>query len=153
MDVLMNATIGHIIGGLAGIFAVLSVFIEISPIKINPISSLLNWIGKRTNKDLTEQFVQLKEDVEDLTEKYEQIERDNERRDAVECRIRILRFSDELRRGIDHSQESFEQTFDDIDYYEKYCREHPLFENNKTVIANERIKSAYKNCMDKNNFL
>ena len=153
MEYIMNASVGQLIGGLAGIIAILSVFIEIVPVKINPISALLNWIGKRTNLDLTTQFKQLKKEVEALSEKYDQIEQDNERRDAVECRVRILRFSDELRRGVDHSQESFEQTFEDIDFYEKYCIEHPLFRNNKTVIANERIKAAYKNCLEKNNFL
>ena len=153
MEYIMNASVGQLIGGLAGIIAILSVFIEIVPVKINPISALLNWIGKRTNLDLTTQFKQLKKEVEALHDKYDQIEQDNERRDAVECRVRILRFSDELRRGVDHSQESFEQTFEDIDFYEKYCIEHPLFRNNKTVIANERIKAAYKNCLEKNNFL
>ena len=153
MEYIMNASVGQLIGGLAGIIAILSVFIEIVPVKINPISALLNWIGKRTNLDLTTQFKQLKKEVEALHEKYDQIEQDNERRDAVECRVRILRFSDELRRGVDHSQESFDQTFEEIDFYEKYCIEHPLFRNNKTVIANERIKAAYKNCLEKNNFL
>ena len=153
MDFIMNASVGQLIGGLAGIIAIVSVFIEIVPVKINPISSLLNWIGIRTNFDLTTQFKQLKKEVEALYEKYDKIEQDNERRDAVECRVRILRFSDELRRGVDHSQESFEQTFEDIDFYEKYCMAHPLFQNNKTVIANERIKAAYRNCLEKNNFL
>ena len=153
MGFIMNATIGQLIGAIAGSIAVLSVFIEIVPVKINPISAVLVWIGKRTTRELADRFRELEDAVDDLTEKYDQIEQDNERREAIQCRVRILRFSDELRRGIDHSQESFEQTLEDTDTYEKYCADHPLFKNNKTVTANERIKAAYRNCLEKNNFL
>ena len=153
MDFIMNATIGQLIGGLAGIVAALSVFIEFTPIKINPISALFKWIGTKMNQELIERFTEFEDAVDELTDKYEKIEKENEKREAISCRVRILRFSDELRRGVEHSQESFEQTFDDIDYYEKYTKAHPLFINNKTVLATERIKAAYQNCMDKNNFL
>lgn len=153
MEAILNATIGQLIGGGLGILAVLSVFIEFTPIKINPISAVLHWIGERTNVGLTEQFAQLERKVEKLSAKYEKIEAENEKREAISCRVRILRFADEIRRDVDHSQESFEQTLSDIDNYEKYCHEHPLFQNNKTIIANERIKAAYRNCLEKNSFL
>ena len=153
MDFILNATIGQLVGGGIGILAFLSAFIEIVPIKVYPISAILNWIGSRTNKGLAEQVTQLEEKVEKLSSKYEKIEAENEKREAVSCRVRILRFADEIRRDVEHSQESFEQTLSDIDYYEKYCKGHPLFQNNKTVIANERIKAAYLNCLEKNSFL
>ena len=160
MDVLMNATVGQLIGGGIGVIAILSMFIEFTPIKLNPISDFLNWIGKRTNKELDGRIKELDSRIEDLegkvngiSAKQGNIEANMQEQEAINSRIRILRFSDEIRRGVRHSQESFDQTLSDITKYKKYCTDHPDFENEKTVTANERIKEAYKKCMDDNDFL
>ena len=160
MDIIMNATVGQLIGGGIGAIAVLSALIEFVPIKLNPISDFLNWVGKRTNKELDGRIKELDGRIEDLEGKVSHISSKQEsigasmlEQDAINCRIRILRFSDEIRRGVRHSQESFDQTLSDITKYKKYCEEHPDFENEKTVMANERIKKAYDKCMDDNDFL
>ena len=63
---------------------------------------------------------------------------------AILARTHILRFSDEIRNGIEHSQEYFRQQLDDCDTYEKYCEKHPDFKNNYTMIANKHIKETYE---------
>ena len=153
METIMNATVGQLVGGGLGIIAMLSLFIEFAPIKVNPISSLLNWIGKRTNKELFSEMEQLKSKIDDIDDKQGKLEDNFEEQKAINCRVRILTFSDEMRRHIKHSQESFDQVFDDIDFYEKYCASHPDFKNNKTITAKERIKAAYDGCMEQNDFL
>ena len=153
MESLMNATVGQLIGSGLGIIAILSVFIEFTPIKLNPVSAFLNWIGRRTNRELFEKIGDLENKVDEIQSRQEAAEAIEEEREAVNCRIRILSFSDELRRNIRHSQESFDQVLSDIDNYEKYCDAHPNFKNNKTITAKERIKSAYEGCMDQNDFL
>ena len=153
MEALMNATVGQLIGSGLGIIAILSVFIEFTPIKLNPVSAFLNWIGRRTNRELFEKIGDLENKVDEIQSRQEAAEAIEEEREAVNCRIRILSFSDELRRNIRHSQESFDQVLSDIDNYEKYCDAHPNFKNNKTITAKERIKSAYEGCMDQNDFL
>lgn len=142
METLMNLTVGQIIGGIAGIITVLSIFIEITPVKINPISALLRWIGKQTNKELMEKVDALEMKVGGL-----------ERADAVDCRVRILTFADEIRRKERHSKETFDQVLSDIDTYERYCDGHPDFMNHKTVAAKAKILEVYSECMDKNDFL
>jgi len=142
MEYLMNLTLGQIFGGGVTILVVLSLFIEFTPIKWNPISSLLGWIGKKTNKELFDKFDSFEKKVDKLEESA-----------AINCRVRILQFSDEIRRGMKHSQESFNQVLSDIDDYERYCEDHPEFENNKTVRAKEKILVVYDTCMDKNDFL
>ena len=72
---------------------------------------------------------------------------------AITCRVRILRFGDEIIHGDKHSKDSFDQVLEDIDSYELYCREHPEFKNNKTVITTKAIKSNYKEGLEKNDFL
>ena len=37
--------------------------------------------------------------------------------------------------------------------YEKFCAEHPEYENNKAVLAIENIKRVYQNCSNENTFL
>ena len=153
MEALMNATIGQLIGGGFGVIAIISLFIEFTPIKLNPVSAFLNWIGRRTNRELFDRIDGLEDKVDGIQEQQEKAEKVAAEREAVNCRIRILQFSDELRRGIKHSQESFDQALSDVDTYEEYCSLHPEFKNNKTVTAKERIKLAYEACLDQNDFL
>lgn len=39
-------------GFIVILFALLSIFIEIAPVKLNPLSSFVQWIGNAFNKDL-----------------------------------------------------------------------------------------------------
>lgn len=142
MEAFMNLTLGQIIGRIVGIVAVLSIFIEITPVKISPISSLLRWAGKQINKDLMDKVNTLETKVGSL-----------EKSDVIDCRVRILTFADEIRRGVRHSKETFDQVLSDIDTYERYCTEHPDFMNNKTVAAKAKILEVYSDCMGKNDFL
>lgn len=142
MEAFMNLTLSQIVGGIAGIIAVLSIFIEITPVKINPISHLLRWVGKQMNKELLDKVNALDTKVCAL-----------EKSDVIDCRVRILQFADEIRRGVKHSKESFDQVLSDIDTYERYCAGHPDFMNNKTVAAKAKILEVYSECIDGNDFL
>ena len=77
----------------------------------------------------------------------------SEERGALEARRRILRFNDELLNHVMHSKEYFDEILSDIDIYERYCREHPNFPNNKTVMSIEHIKECYKKCEKEDSFL
>jgi len=153
MEKIMEMTFGQIIGGSVGIVALLSLFIEFTPIKWNPISSLLRWIGDRTNKNLSTRIDGLEEQVKNVAKEQRNMDEKFEEQEAVNCRIRILRFSDELRRNVRHSQESFDQVISDLDKYESYCKRHPSFVNNKTMAAKSRIMASYEGCMEQNDFL
>ena len=153
MEEIMNLTVGQIAGRIAGILAVLSVFVEITPIQINPVSFILEWIGRKTSKDVLDKVDELGGEVKELTTKVNKIEASEDEREAITRRVRILRFGDELRMNQHHSQEGFDQVMDDIDFYESYCAAHPDFKNNKTKITTQIIKDAYQKCIDDNDFL
>ena len=142
MEALKHMTVAQMLGYMAGAIAFLSIFIEITPVKINPITHILRWIGKQTNKEVMEK-------VDELEKKVCRLEENS----IVNCRVRILRFSDEIRRGEKHSLESFNQALSDIDRYDMYCSEHPEFINNKGIAAKERIVAVYAECIEKNSFL
>ena len=150
MDALMELTVGQIIGWVAGVLAGLSVIIEFSKkIKFNPLTAILKWIGARVNGGLVDKIDGLEKKIDGLEVSFADLERN----DVVNCRREILQFADELRRGVKHSQETFDQVLSDIDTYDRYCDEHKDFKNNKTVAARKKILDVYSACLDENNFL
>ena len=63
---------------------------------------------------------------------------------AVLARTHILRFADELKSGVMHSEEYFKQQILDIDTYNEYCRHHEDFANGLTKMSSEYIMLEYK---------
>ena len=117
---------------------ILLTLIQIAPIKVNP----WGWIGKKIGRLLNGEVL----------DRVEKLEKNLQEQSVLNCRIRILRFGDELMRNIKHSRDHFEQTLRDIDNYEKYCREHPDYVNNVTEATISQIKSCYQERRMKNDF-
>lgn len=126
-------------GGLTILFMCL---VQISPIKIDPWTAL----GNAFNKGLYQR-------MDKLDAKIDKVAADMDEQAALNYRTRILRFGDELLRGVDHTKEHFDQTLNDVTLYEQYCMAHPTFKNNMTVLTTLRIKEVYKKCMEQNSFL
>lgn len=63
---------------------------------------------------------------------------------AVLARTHILRFADELKSGVLHSEEYFKQQILDIDTYNDYCKHHEGFANGLTKMSSEYIMLEYK---------
>lgn len=91
---------------------------------------------KKSNEDIVKEIEKVSEKVDVLGEKVDLNQ-------AILARTHILRFSDELKNGIEHSQEYFRQQLDDCDTYDTYCEQHPDFKNSYTMIANKHIKETY----------
>ena len=120
-----------IISSGTALLVLLSLVVEIAPIKVYP----LRWIGNRLNADILHKVSNL------------------EVMCIKSCRARILRFGDELRLGVDHSQENYTQILNDIQDYENYCNAHKDFPNGRTVMTVAKIKEEYTHRMGKNDFL
>ncbi|MBP3936403.1 MAG: hypothetical protein IK954_02325 [Clostridia bacterium] len=133
------------LGGTGGAVLLLSL-IEVSPIKVKPLSWLMQKLGKALNRDVMESLqAQREETCATRNELAEHI--------ATDCRARILRFGDEVLHGQRHSKEHFEQILLDIKQYDRYCEEHPSFENNITELTSKRIKEVYCRCLETYDFL
>lgn len=143
---------------------ILLTLIQISPIKINPWSWLGKVIGKALNNDVLEKMKELKQSQEayqKITDKrLEDIEKDRKgfldyqrECEAKNARRRILEAADELRLGIEHSQEYFRDILDDISFYNNFCREHRDFKNMQAVAAINFVTETYQNCLKVNKFL
>ena len=72
---------------------------------------------------------------------------------AVQARVRIVKFNDEILSDQRHSKESFDQVLSDIDTYDRYCSSHPQFVNSKTKLSSENIRRTYQECESKHSFL
>ena len=138
--------------GAVGLFALLS-FIQIAPIKINPWS----FIGRGICRVL---FGELIDKVDNVHDKVDHVQKSldehiiaNEERDVKQCRLRVLRFNDEIIQGQKHTREHFNEILDDITEYEHYCDDHPDYENSKAVLAIENVKRIYRQCEEDNSFL
>lgn len=117
---------------------------EITPLKFSPISSILNVLGKKINKDLKEEMSLIKKDVKSLSTDLQEHTVESQRRN-------ILDFADDLMRGEEKTQENFRNIILLHDRYEKYIETNNL-ENGQVELAFSYISTKYKDCLDKNSF-
>ena len=155
---------------LLGVIVASSIVIEISPIKINPVKKVFQWISKSfktwfqdvIDSSLEKSLAEIKEDdkrrdeaVTSLTEKVDQI---TQRLDANEARAQqnhislirnqILTFSESLRSGQDASKESFDNILEAYDEYETYVEENHI-SNGRMSLSIAFIKEQYSQRFNK----
>lgn len=146
-------SIYEILLGGGGVLIVLLSIVEIAPIKINPWSRLAKWLGRAVNSDVIKELETVKATQTETRERLEGHISANEKREADNCRARILRFNNELIREIPHTREEFLDILKDIDDYERYCREHKDYANGRAVHAIANIGRVYDERLEKHDFL
>ena len=125
-------SLNEIITSGGGVLLILLTIIQLAPIKVNPWSKIARAIGRAMNVEIMDKL--------------------NES-EATDVRYRILRFDDEIRHHVKHTEEHFNQIMDDIDEYERYCSAHPNYKNSKAVLAIENTRRTYERCRRENSFL
>lgn len=94
----------------------------------------------------------LKKKIDSLEKKSDSLEKKIDLNKAESKRTSILRFNGEIKRGIHHDEEEFNDCLGAIDYYEDYCRENKDYPNSKAVMAIANVKRVYKKAYSKNDF-
>lgn len=89
---------------------------------------------------------------ERLDKKIDKLDNELSERGAIACRVRILKFMDEILEGWNHSFDSYTQVMQDITNYLHYCAENPTFKNHQTEATIEYIKNDYQEHLEKNDF-
>ena len=120
------------------------------------VSSLLSLLLQRhwQKKDrTTNRLDEISAEVKSVKDTLLQHIQTDAEQDALQARRRIIGFSDECRRGERHSEEHFDNILEDIDAYEKYCADHPKFENRKAVQSIRFIVDIYDTCKRSNDFI
>ena len=134
----MEKFVQFLLAHLTEVVLVLSVFVEITPIRINPISTFLRFIGKTINADL-------KEEVDKLSLKVDENSIDR-------IRWEILSFANSCRQGKKHTYDEFKHI---IDLNTKY---HGIIEargltNGQIDLEYAYIERIFKQCQLENKFL
>ena len=117
--------------------------VQISPIKIDPFGALARWIGRALNGDVLQKLDRMENAQTETRERLDEHIRIDNERNADAHRVQILRFNRELLQGLPHTHEDFIEALHEIDFYERYCRTHEEYENNRAILAIENIKRAY----------
>lgn len=146
-------SIWEIIGEGAAGLAVLLTLIQVTPIKVNPWSAIARVIGRAINRELAAQISDIDRRVLDIDKRLERSEALIVETTVTNKRTRILRFGDELRRGVTHSEEHFAQILTDVTDYERYCGTHPDYPNERAVLTCKIIKDTYARRITKNDFI
>ena len=134
-----------LLNGMVSLGVVLSIFVEITPIKINPVSTLLKFIGSNINVDLKAEISAVKDTVQKVDNKVDDNEIDR-------IRWEILEFSNSCRSGKRHTKEEFDHV---INLNQKYHRilDEREEENGQVDLAFEYIRKIYCKCLENNSFL
>lgn len=139
-------SMAELLTGGGGVILVAMTLIQISPVKVNPWSSLAKAIGRAINGELIQKVDKLDRDLQT-------VRKEAAEQAAINYRARILRFGDEVIHGVHHTKDHFDQALHDITEYERYCKKNPDFENNMTALTSARIKEIYSKCLEENDFL
>ena len=107
-------------------------------------------VQRKDNKeDCSKKIVKM---IEKLDEKIDKLDNELSERSAISCRVRIIKFMDEILEGWSHSHDSYVQVMQDITNYLRYCAEHPDFKNHQTEATIAHIKADYQERLEKNDF-
>ena len=140
-----------------GILIVICTLVQITPIQINPWTWIAQKVGKKIGKVINGEVIEKVDTLNDritaVDQKVEKLEAKMEEGSATTCRMRIIRFGDEIYHGQRHSKEHFDQVLEDIKTYEEYCQSHPHYRNNKAKATIKRIRAVYDKCMEDKDFL
>jgi len=128
----MNLAIKVFLGIVTSCFA-----LEITPIKLNPVSWFCRRIANNVNKDRDQK-------LSEIERKLDEHIKHNKNTEAISSRTNIIRFAEDLKYKKIPSQEHFNIIMEDVDFYEKYCATHTDFPNNKCTTAINFIKKMYK---------
>ena len=143
-----------------GVALGLPTLIQLSPIKINPwtalwklVRKLFEAVGKIFNAAVLAELAEVKAAQERTEMRLDQHIKTEEECKIDACRANILRFNNELLRGIPHTKEEFHEVLVDIDKYEAYCRDHLDYKNGRAVHAIANIGRVYDDRLEKHDFL
>lgn len=115
-------------------------------------AKIFNW-RRVTIEEIGDKLDAQGKQINSLEEAFDQKAKEDSEKEAKAARRRILRADDEIRMGMKHSKDFFEDVLRDIDAYEEYCDEHPHFKNRCAESAIRNVSETYDTCKAENSFL
>lgn len=131
---------------------ILSIFIQIIPIKINPWSSLFKWIGKSITADSNKKIESLIATTDEMKENINTLQSNMNENEKDRIRWEILNFANSCRNGRRHTKDEFQHI---VTLNDKYKNLLALTNDKNGVFEMEYnyIQKLYAERQEKNDFL
>lgn len=156
IDKLTGPKFGNVVLFWFLLILVILIMIEMSRLPWKPLSQFARFIGRAINADVLEDQKKIHMQLDELNARVEANHKETEDKrledKAFESRRNILIFAGEVGRGIRHSEEEFNQSLEDVHYYETYCTDHPKFPNERAVASIKLIRDSYEKCIQNHDF-
>lgn len=164
IDLILRPQFGNEVLFFLIIIIVILTILQYSRFPIKPWTAIARGLGRSINHDILKEQEGLKADIstlrDELNEKdnaiHEEIKIINTNRDvdkAERWRTQIIQFADEIRIGMKHSEEGFNEVLEAITRYEQFCNNNPDFPNSKATASIKIIRDVYDKSIKENNFL
>ena len=127
------------------VIIIFSIFIQITPIKWNPITTFAKWLGKIFTKELSDLITTMQENIDDIRDDIDENEKDR-------IRWEVLDFANSCRNGRQHTQEEFRHIATLNDKY-KILLERTKDKNGVFEAEYKYIDELYQERLKKNDFL
>ena len=124
----------HIAAISPAVLLILGLFVQITPVKVNPIS----WLGRQLNKDTLDKVCKLEKMI------------DNNRMKSI--RWEILSFANSCKKHEKHSQDEFLHIIDIHSEYEDLCELND-FTNGVVDVEYSYILEVYTKCREEDSFI
>lgn len=141
------------------VFLLITSLIQISPIKLNPWTALINWIGKNLNKSVLDEVKAVDKKVDEVEAQVKNVQselndhiKDSKNKDLAHTRSEILSFGSSLLAGRNYHKEQFDFMINRCDEYEQYCKENKVM-NGVADATIKEIRRIYSVRLAENSFL
>ena len=145
MQIDLKSAFDWLLDHWATVAAILCVFFEITPIKLNPINAILRWIGKAINGEVLQRMAGVEKRLDEQRRSIDENEMDR-------IRWEVFDFANECRNCVRHTKDEFQHIIDLNSKYhallEKYGEENGVFD-----AEYQYILELYKKCQHENDFL
>lgn len=125
-------------GHIALIIAAASLFFEVSKIKVNPITFILRWAGKRM--------------FEPFEVRLDAVEQTIDGNEISRIRWEVLDFANSCRNGRRHTKDEFDHIISENDKYHKLLDKYEM-ENGVFDAEYAYILKLHQRCQEQNDFL
>lgn len=91
-----------------GSLIVVSGIVQISPIKVNPWSTILKWVGQAVNAEVRKEIAALRKEIGDMKNQLLAQQKAIDENEKDRIRFEVLDFANSCRRGDHHTKDEFE---------------------------------------------
>ncbi len=140
------------IGIAVSVLGILSIFVEISKIKINPWKKIFSFIGNALNAEVKKELGIISGMLRAHSEYLKDIEMLVDTNEIKRIRAEIFAFADSCKTGVRHTEDAFLHIIDIHDDYEELLNKYEM-SNGRISVEYEYIMNTYRECVKKGNLL